>query len=151
MRVRAAVLVALVPIVAGCGSGGDQAGADYVAALNRAQTGLAQRFTALEAHITPTSSARQDAKILLAYEGAVRDTVADLGKVDPPSALVGLHRRFVDQVAGYGSALRDARGELRGDDPQAILAAQGRLRSAVARTGTRLNATIEAINRKLHG
>jgi hypothetical protein len=153
MRVRAAVLVALLLTAAGCGAdqGRDSGNADYVGALNRAQTGLAQRFTVLEAHTAPTSSAGQDTKTLLAYEAAVRDTVAGLRKVDPPPALTPLHRRFVAQVAGYGAALRTARGELRGGDPQAILAAQGRLRTAVVRTGTRLNATIAAINRKLQG
>jgi hypothetical protein len=153
MRVRAAVLVALLLTAAGCGAdqGQDSGNAEYVGALNRAQSSLAQRFTALEAHTAPTSSAAQDTKTLLAYEAAVRDTVAGLRKVDPPPALTPLHRRFVAQVEGYGAALRTARGELRGGDPQAILAAQGRLRSAVVRTGTRLNATIAAINRKLQG
>jgi hypothetical protein len=151
MRVRAAILVALVSIVAGCGSGTGDGSTGYVDALNRAQAGLGRRFAALEQRVTPTSSARQDTRTLLAYEAAVRDTVADLRDVDPPSALAPLHRRFVAQVASYGTALRDARGDLRRDDPQAILAAQGRLRTAVARTATRLNATIAAINRKLQG
>jgi hypothetical protein len=152
MRARATVLLALLltGLTAGCGSGG-KGHDDYVAALNRAQTGLAQRFGALQARITPTSSAKQDEQTLRAYEGAVRTAVADLRGVDPPAGFSDLHRRFIAEVAGYGTALRTARGELRGDDPQAILAAQGRLRAAVARTGTRLNATIRAINQKLKG
>jgi hypothetical protein len=150
MRAAAAVLLALLlATAAGCGSG--HRDGDYAASLNRAQTGLAQRFSRLQARITPTSSAAQDTRTLLAYEAAVRDTVADLRAVHPPEALAPLHRRFVGQVADYGAALRTARGRLKGDDPQAILAAQGRLRVAVAETGRRLNATISAINRKLHG
>jgi hypothetical protein len=150
MRAAAAVLLAvLLATAAGCGS--DQRDGDYVKALNRAQAGLAQRFGRLEARITPTSSAAQDARTLLAYEAAVRDTVATLRAVDPPGALAPLHRRFIAEVGDYGAALRTARGRLKGDDPQAILAAQGRLRTAVAQTGTRLNATIQAINRKLQG
>jgi hypothetical protein len=151
MRARAALLLALVlaTVAAGCGS--QQDNGDYVKALNRAQTGLGQRFSALQAGITPTSSAQQDEKTLSAYEAAVRKAVADLRAVDPPSGFDALHRRFIDQVADYGTALRTARGELGGDDPQAILAAQGRLRSAVTRTGTQLNATIRAINQKLKG
>jgi hypothetical protein len=150
MRARAVVLLALLAAslaTAGCGSGKDND--QYVTSLNRAQTGLAQRFGALQARITPTSSAKQDEKTLRAYEAAVRDAVTTLRGVSPPDGFSALHRRFIGQVADYGTALKTARSELRNDDPQAILAAQGRLRTAVAKTGTRLNATIQAINQKL--
>jgi hypothetical protein len=152
MRARAVVLLALLAAslaTAGCGSGKDND--QYVTSLNRAQTGLAQRFGALQARITPTSSAKQDEKTLRAYEAAVRDAVTTLRGVSPPDGFSALHQRFIGQVADYGTALKTARSELRADDPQAILAAQGRLRTAVAKTGTRLNATIQAINQKLKG
>jgi hypothetical protein len=150
MRARAALvlLLLLVLAAAGCGGGtGEQN--DYVKALNRAQTGLAKRFQTLQARITPTSTPAQDAKTLQAYEGAVTATVRDLRAVDPPTGFADLHRRFVDEVADYGSALRSARGRLRSDDPQAVLAAQGRLRAQIAKAGERLNATIRAINTKI--
>jgi hypothetical protein len=151
MRAAVAVLLALLlATAAGCGGTKPDNG-DYVKALNHSQAGLAQRFSALQARITPTSSAKQDQKTLSAYEGAVRKAVTDLEAVDPPSGLAPLHRRFVAQIGDYRAALRTARGELRGDDPQKILAVQGRLQTAVARTGTRLNATIQAINQKLKG
>jgi hypothetical protein len=152
MRVRAGVLLAfmLVVFATGCG-GGDKDHNAYVKALNKAQTGLAQRFTALQSRITPTSNAAQDIKTLRAYEAAVGTTVSDLRAVDPPDGLATLHRRFIDEVADYGSALRKARTELNRDDPRAILAAQGRLRSAVTATGRQLDATIQAINQKLAG
>jgi hypothetical protein len=151
MRACAGVLLALILVVAaGCGSGGEDHDA-YVKSLNNAQTGLAQRFTALQSRITPTSNAAQDIKTLRAYEAAVGTTVGDLRKVEPPDGLAPLHRRFVDEVAAYGSALRKARAELDRDDPRAILAAQGRLRSAVTAAGRRLDATIQAINQKLKG
>jgi hypothetical protein len=152
MRAPAGALLALIlaAVVVGCGGGKDHDD-DYAQALNRAQTGLAQRFTALQKRVTATSSAAQDRKTLQAYEDAVGTTVRDLRAIEPPAGLDGLHRRFVGEVAGYGTALRTARDQLKGDDPRAILAAQGRLRSAVARTGQRLNATIQAINAKLKG
>jgi hypothetical protein len=151
MRARAAIVLALLlASVAGCGST-DHSGRDYVQAINRAQTGLVKRFTTLQAKVTPTSSAAQDRQTLLAYEAAVRKTVTDLRAVQPPSGLDALHRQFIAEVGAYGTALRTTRGELRSENAQAILAAQGRLRTAVARTGTRLNATIAAINRKLQG
>jgi hypothetical protein len=151
MRARAGVLLALILAVVVAGCGGDLDRDAYVKALNNAQTGLAQRFTALQSRITPTSNAAQDIKTLRAYEAAVGTTVRDLGGINPPDGLAGLHRRFVDEVAAYGSALRKARAELDRDDPRAILAAQGRLRSAVTAAGRRLDATIQAINQKLKG
>ncbi len=151
MRARAGVLLALILAVVVAGCGGDKDRDAYVKALNKAQTGLAQRFTTLQSRITPTSNAAQDIKTLRAYEAAVGTTVSDLRAVDPPDGLAPLHRRFVAEVAAYGNALRQARAELDRDDPQAILAAQGRLRSAVTATGRRLDATIQAINQKLQG
>ena len=151
MRARAGVLLALILAVVAAGCGGDEDRDAYVKALNDAQTGLAQRFAALQSRITPTSNAAQDIKTLRAYEAAVGTTVSDLRAVDPPDGLAPLHRRFIDEVAAYGSALRKARAELDSDDPRAILAAQGRLRSAVTAAGRRLDATIQAINQKLKG
>jgi hypothetical protein len=151
MRARAGVLLALILAVVAAGCGGDEDRDAYVKALNKSQTELAQRFAALQSRITPTSSAAKDIKTLRAYEAAVRTTVSDLRAVDPPAGLAPLHRRFTDEVAAYGSALRKTRAELAGDDPRAILAAQGRLRSAVSAAGRRLDATIRAINQKLKG
>jgi len=152
MRARAATLLVLLvaAVLASCG-GGDSERSDYVGALNKAQNGLAQRFTQLQAKITATSSAAQDRATLKAYEGAVGTTVKDLRAIEPPEGFDELHQRFVGEVADYGDALRKARAELDGDDPQEILAAQGRLRTAVQRTGVKLNATIKAINDKLQG
>jgi hypothetical protein len=149
MRARAGVLLALILAVVAAGCGGDKDHDAYVKALNEAQTGLAQRFAALQSRITPTSNAAQDIKTLRAYEAAVGTTVSDLRAVEPPDGLASLHRRFIDEVAAYGTALRKARADLTRDDPRAILAAQGRLRSAVTAAGRRLDATIQAINQKL--
>jgi hypothetical protein len=155
MRRRAAVLLAVLAVAAvaaaGCGGSGDDGRAGYVSALNRAQTGLAKRFTQLQSRVTPTSTAAQDRRTLRAYEAAVGTTVRDLRAIDPPAGFDALHRRFIGQVAGYGTALRRARAQLQGDDPRAILAAQGRLKASVAGTGRALNATIKAINEKLQG
>jgi hypothetical protein len=151
MRARAVTLTVLLlaALVSGCGSQKNHDG--YVQALNRAQNGLTERFRALQSRVTPTSSPQQDARTLRAYEAAVGATVTELRRVKPPAGLDALHRRLVGQVAGYGAALRTARGQLGGTDPQGILAAQGRLRATVTQTGTRLNATIQAINQKLRG
>jgi hypothetical protein len=148
MLARAAALLAVVAALAGCGSANDGpsgARADYVRALNGAQSGLATRFTKLGEKITPTSSARQDQATLGAYETVVDSTVRQLRAIDPPTGLERLHRRFVAQLSDY------ARGRIAGDDPRAILAAQGDLQASLQRTGRQLNATIEAINKTLKG
>ena len=154
MLARAAALLAVVVTLAGCGSGGDDASgarAAYVRALNSAQSGLASKFTKLGEKITPTSSAKQDQATLGAYETVVDSTVRQLRAIDPPSGLAVLHRRFVAQLTDYGSAVRTARDRIAGDDPRAILAAQGDLQASLQRTGRQLNATIEAINKTLKG
>jgi hypothetical protein len=154
MLTRAAVLLAVVAALVGCGSSSDgaaKANADYVRALNAAQSGLAQKFTKLGEKITPTSSAKQDQATLAAYESVVDTTVRQLRALDPPSGLASLHRRFVAQLADYGSAVRTARTRIAGSDPRAILAAQGDLQASLQRTGRQLNATIDAINKTLKG
>jgi hypothetical protein len=151
MRARAGVLLALMLAVVAAGCGGDQDRDAYAKALNKAQAGLTQRFAALQSRVTPTSNAAQDSKTLRAYEAAVTTTVSDLRAVEVPDGLAPLHRRYVDEVAAYGSALRKARADLDRDDSRSILAAQGRLRSAVTAAGRRLDATIAAINQKLKG
>lgn len=150
-----AVLISVAALAAGCGGGGSSGGsnakADYVKALNRAQSGLAAKFTKLGQEITPTSSAKQDQATLTAYEGVVDSTVRQLRAIEPPSGLTALHARFVAQLSDYGTAVRTARQRIAGDDPRAILAAQGRLQASLQRTGRQLNATIEAINKTLKG
>ncbi|HWI70487.1 MAG TPA: hypothetical protein VNT55_00930, partial [Baekduia sp.] len=64
MRARAGALLALILAAVAAGCGGSKDNDNYVQALNQAQTGLAQRFTALQKRITTTSSAAQDRKTL---------------------------------------------------------------------------------------
>jgi hypothetical protein len=158
MLARAAALLAVLLTVAaatGCGSGSDGAAsgarAGYVKALNNAQSGLAAKFTRLGQKITPTSTAKQDRATLTAYEAVVDSTVRQLRAIDPPTGFGTLHRRFVAQLSDYGSAVRIARTRIASGDPHAILAAQGTLQASVQKTGRRLDATIEAINKTLKG
>lgn len=153
MRRRALTLLAVLAAAASaaaCG-GTDHSRADYAKALNAAQADLAQRFTALQRRITATSTPAQQQATLLAYEAAVRTTLQRLRAVDPPEGFDGLHRRLVGEVGEYGTALRQARTQVRRGQAQETLAAQGRLRTAITRTGERLDATIRAINDKLAG
>ena len=60
----------------------------------------------------------------------------------------GAMRRLVEDLARLEG---DVTVVLDGDDPRAILAAQGRPKTAVADTGRMLNVTISQINEKLKG
>ena len=148
---RALALLALVialAAIAGCG-GSDDGRGDYVKAVNQAQTTLAQRFRALQARIKPTSTPAEDRRTLTGYETAVHEAVTDLRGVQPPSGLDGLHRRFIGEIADYGTEVRRARTALGSSRPQAVIAAQRRLVTNVGRISARINETISAINRKL--
>src|SRR3954453_5885588 len=148
-RTCAALAAALLVGLWGCGDAAEKNA--YVRALNRAQSGLAQRFEGLQTHITATSTPQQDQRTLAGYESAVREAVARLRAVEPPEGLDDLHRRFIDDIADYGTEVRRARQKLESGRPDDALAAQRRLTTAVARIGTRINATIKAINAALQG
>jgi hypothetical protein len=144
-----AALLAL-PALAVAGCGGDSAARDdYVRSVNDAQNQLAKRFSSLQAQIRPTSTPAQDRRTLEAYEAAVQRAVTDLRGVDPPSGFGDLHRRFIGDIADYGTEVRRARGALDSGRPKEVMAAQQRLVTAVGRISARINDTIAAINRKL--
>ena len=149
MPARAAAFVLVLALAAaGCGSSSGGGHGAYVKALNQAQTGLQQRFSQLGEKVTATSTPAQDRRTLAAYQRAVTTTVDDLRAIDPPSGFEGLHRQFVGEVADFGSALRQARARIANGD---ALAARTGVKTAAEQTGRRVNATIEAINKKLEG
>jgi hypothetical protein len=145
-----AIALVLAFVSAGCGASGgsDDGRGDYVKALNTAQTGLQQRFTQLGAKVTATSTPEQDRRTLAAYQTAVTATVHDLRDIRPPSGLEGLHRQFVGEIQDFGAALRSARSRIASGN---ALAARTGVKAAAEQTGRRVNATIEAINKKLEG
>ena len=154
MRALAAVApagpCALAAVLAGCGGGTSGAGEDrYVQAVNQAQGGFARTLDRLSTSITATSTPRQDRRTLRSFARAVDGAVAELRRATPPDRVRDLHGRLVDEVASYGRPIASARAALATQDPQRIIAAQGRFVGAVTRTGERVNRTIAAINRRL--
>jgi hypothetical protein len=150
MRVRrplASLLAAGALLLSACGDTKEKN--DYVTALNKTQTTLAQRFGELRDGITATSTPAQDRRSLTGYETAVRDAVRELRAIEPPSEVADLHHRFIDDVADYGTEVRRARDGLATSRPQEALAAQQRLTAAAGRISGRINRTITAINDKL--
>jgi hypothetical protein len=143
----AAIALVLALAAAGCGSSSD-GHADYAKALNQAQTGLQRRFAQLGDKVTPTSTPVQDRRTLAAYQTAVSATVHDLRQIEPPSGFEALHRQFVGEVSDFGTALRQARVRIAAGN---ALQARTTVKAAADQTGRRVDATIEAINKKLEG
>jgi hypothetical protein len=149
---RPAAILALVLALAGGACGGDpgQVG-DYVKAVNEAQDGLARRFDRLQSSAAATSTPAQDRRTLQAYEAAVQAAVTRLRAADPPEDVRPLHDEFIGEIGAYGDEVRRAREALSATSTRRALDAQRRLVTQVGRITARINATIDAINRRLRG
>ncbi|WP_372788674.1 hypothetical protein [Paraconexibacter sp.] len=148
---RCACLAALTLAVALAGCGGDDVEASnaYVDAVNTAQNDFARTFDTLQTQITAQSSAAQDRKTLEQFGDAIDAVVRDLKAVETPAKVQSLHDQLIDAIAGYGKTIASARKAFASDDPAEVLAARTQLSTDVAATSSRINRTIDAINRKL--
>jgi hypothetical protein len=143
-------LVALAFVVAaGCGSD-TKAANDYVEAVNTAQNDFAATFERLEGQIGKTSTPSQSRQTLGRFKTAVDKVVADLEAVQPPAKVATLHRRLVGEIASYREQIAGAQKAFSSKDPTKIIAAQAKLVTAVTQVSGAINATIDAINTKLH-
>jgi outer membrane murein-binding lipoprotein Lpp len=144
------VLAALVPALAlaGCGDDVEKSNA-YVDAVNKAQNDFAVTFDRLNKSITSTSTPKQDRDTLGRFGGAVEDVTQELTEVDPPEAVATLHRQLISEIGGYGEEVAKARKAFASTDPQKVIAAQTDLVTAVTSVATRINSTIDQINKKL--
>jgi len=150
--VRAVLVAALAAVLAlataGCGSDVEETN-NYVDAVNTAQTDFARTFDKLQTQITAQTTAKQDSETLKRFESAIDGVVADLKAVEPPEKVKALHRQLIDAIGGYGDTIAKAREEFGSSDASKVLAARTQLSTDVARTSTRINQTIDAINRRL--
>ena len=142
------LVVALALAVSACGSD-TKASNDYVDQVNKAQNDFAATFDKLSSKITSTSTATQDQKTLAGFRQAVDKVVADLNSVTPPDKVKDLHGRLVSEISSYGTEIDKAKKAFATNDPKAIIKAQTELVSAVTQVSTKINATIDAINKKL--
>ncbi len=145
-RAVAAVLLAL--LLGGCGGDDVKQSNAYVESVNIAQTRFAASFERLARDITSTSTPAQDRRTLRSITTTLETTVADLRKIVPPDKVRAQHDELVEAIAQYGEAIGAAEGKLGGSAAQAT-AAEARLAADTARTSTRVNAAIAAINQKL--
>jgi hypothetical protein len=148
--IRAAALLATaVTLTAATGCGDTERNNKYVDAVNQAQNAFAATFERLQGEITSTSSAKKDRDTLTRFRRAIDKVVADLKAVDTPDKVASLHRRLIAQIASYGDEIDKAETAFASKDPARILGAQSRLVTAVTQVSTKINATIDAINRRL--
>jgi hypothetical protein len=152
-RVRRALAPAALAVVllTGCGGADERpsAGNSYVDRVNSAQERFAATVEGLSGKITPDSTAASDRQVLRGYEDAVDRVVGDLRRIDPPDEVRGEHRQLVGIMDGYGDDVRDAARRIAARDPEQVQRAQQVLTTSAASVASRINATIETINRKL--
>jgi hypothetical protein len=121
----------------------------YADEVNRAQNDFAESFKNLSKRISSTTTPARGRKTLQGFEDAVDTVVLDLRRIDAPSDLAPLHRRLINEIAGYGRAIHKAKVEFATGSPQRSEAAQGALVTATTSISGRINRTIAAINRRL--
>jgi hypothetical protein len=148
MRRLAAGAVLLALLLGGCGGDDVQESNAYVDSVNIAQSRFASSFERLARDITSSSTPEQDRRTLRSITKTLDETVVDLRKIVPPERVEAQHTQLVDTLAEYGEAIGAAEQKLGGSAEQAT-AAEARLAADTARTSTRVNAAIAAINQKL--
>lgn len=147
--IRAVVVaLALAASVAGCGDDVEESNA-YVDAVNTAQTSFAQTFDKLQSEITAQTSPKQDSKTLGRFEDAIDKVVKDLESVETPGKVKTQHAQLVAAIEGYGDTIAQARKAFTSNNATEVLKARTQLSTDVAATSTKINQTIDAINRKL--
>lgn len=149
---RAAIVLMLVlaASLAASGCGGDvKKNNDYVEAVNKAQNEFASTFDRLNESITATSSPKEDRATLTRFRKAIDRVVADLRKVTPPDKVKDQHKELIDEISSYGREITKARKAFGSSDPAKVIAAQTQLVTAVTSVSSRINSTIDQINKKL--
>ncbi len=143
-----AVMALALGLVA-CGGDDVEETNAYVGAVNTAQTSFARTFDRLQSDITTETTPAQDSATLGRFEGAIGVVVKDLTAVTPPDAVMAEHRQLIEAIEGYGTTIVKARKAFGSKNASQVLAARTQLSTDVAATSTRINQTIDTINRKL--
>jgi hypothetical protein len=143
------VVVALAG--SGCGTSGNSVDNHYVDQVNQAQHEFAQTVQGLSGATTPTSSVAQRQAALGRFEGAVSTIVARFKAIKPPQKVASLHQQLIGEIAGFGSQVQTASTALSSRDRTKLQSASARLLTRTTATANLISATIDAINKKLHG
>jgi hypothetical protein len=148
MRSTLAAVLALL-LLAGCGGDTKQKNA-YVTAVNRAQTDFVSVVDDTESRISGSASNAETAHQLDRIRAAAAKVVVRLRALKPPSGAGSLHASLVREAQGLVAAFQTAAAAYRSSNPAKILTAKVELSNEVKRVNQQLNATIAALNAKLH-
>ena len=150
---RGVLAVALVlSVVAAAGCGGDTKSKNtYVTAVNRAQSDFVAVVDDSESRISGTASDKDTATQLDMIRAAAAKVVVELRGIKPPGNVKTLHASLVGEAQGLVAAFRKAADAYRSGQSSQILTAKVDLSKDVSRVNAQLNATIAALNNKLHG
>jgi hypothetical protein len=147
---RAALVLALCAVLLG-GCGGDtKSKNDYVNKVNRAQSDFVAVVDDSESRITGDASDKDTATQLDMIRTAAAKVVVELRAIKPPDKVRDLHADLVGEAQGLVTAFRKAADAYRSGEPSKILSAKVDLSKDVTRVNAQLNATIQALNNKLH-
>jgi hypothetical protein len=150
-RMLAAGLCLALVAASGCGGSGSGTGKKeatrYTEAVNKVQTDFAASLTNAESKRTTNSKAAS--RQLEAVKTALDKAVADLKAVKPPDKVAKLHNDLVAEMTQLDKGIGDAATALSAGNAKTLQQAQSKLSSELGNLGTRVQATIAAINRKL--
>lgn len=151
--VRGVLAVALVlSLATATGCGGDtKAKNSYVAAVNKAQAEFVAVVDDSESRLSGNVPDAETATQLEAIRAAAAKVVVELRGVQPPGRVRTLHGRLIQEAQGLVVAFRKAATAYRSGDASQILTAKVDLSKDVSQVNAQLNATIQALNSKLHG
>jgi hypothetical protein len=141
---------------AGCGGGGSKASSNvqatnrYVDGVNAAQRDFAASVRPISAAITPTSSSRSDRAALHRLALAVEALEIRLRAIAPPSRVASLQGALLAELAAYDREIQRTVRRLASPRPGPVIAARRSLVRITRTAGARIDATLAAINARLH-
>ncbi|UTI63813.1 hypothetical protein NBH00_21020 [Paraconexibacter antarcticus] len=144
----AAAMLAVFAL-AGCGQDQVKANNRYVAATDRVVQAFETKFQALQADFTPVSTPPEDLRTLALLQAAVAQVVQDLGRIQPPAKIAGLHEALIAHTREYETVIKTAETGLKSQDLTKIAAARSRFSSQLAAVATKITDTINTINAAL--
>jgi hypothetical protein len=149
---RGVLAVALaITLVAATGCGSDtKAKNEYVSAVNRAQSDFVAVVDDSESRIQGDASDQETATQLDMIRTAAAKVVTELRRIKPPGNARTLHANLVREAEGLVAAFKKAADAYRSGDSAKILTAKVDLSKDIERVNKQLNATIQALNEKLH-
>jgi hypothetical protein len=149
----AALMVPLLAALALGACGGGSSDVDrkntYVRELNAAQSDFRSRAEEVSKQPIPTDGSDK-VRLVQRLGGAVDEVVKTMRGIEVPRGVRAEHRQLIDTMTGYRADLQKLMQTLRGGDTRTKRrAALAAFKAAELQAGSRVDATIAAINSKL--